>query len=716
MDTRTITVNLNTFKGRKTGIANLTPDNISAFMTARFVHTFNRNVYVVSGSTFEAQGKPATDPLEVLDASKITPLVAAGDICTGFIMATVDGYDHYPVHSIAESAIEACDQFTIRASSRQDSNSRNQTLSRISEFAGQSCEGSEYSSLAGAIIQRDLEDQAFSCQIGNVGDGMVVILDAATKKVKTVLGARQYCRSRKDLALLTQEECQQVVALEKKDVRFLPSAVQNSAETIQAQIIQLAPHDVIVHLTDGAFEELECQTHFMQNRVFDEAAAKRVKVTSISADTPEEEKETPKKYFLYKESKIAINAFEQILQFNGEWNSFEIGQALLSSVLTTRARRQSQKKPLLECLEKRVEMKSSAYFAQLCEEAVEDEETKASRNKEAKRKVGEELIKVFLNEIPHDQKEYLKEFIKYDQILGILPEPENINLNDVIRRLKETLKQSGDCSTIAIVEVPDISVENLRPFFERVTDKAKSAGVYQAIQKSTLELRKAREAWIKNFENKEEKEEEFYKTLIEKFKNEKCLLESTERNYQEGDVRQNVRPFYKEEEMKVLTSSLIKTYIALGENELLYSLHDPIEKKRKKQEALKNFLDKECISVNEKAVFFDFLRAITSYNAHANKRWDRFFGLDNTKSWRETVKGIRDAALKKLVKEWDDIESYEEKIIFLKNARKMKIFSQHRNNSLFSGAFGRTQAQIKIDILIEQTKIDKQYGKPQRPE
>ncbi len=708
MDTRAIEVNLNTFKARTMGISNIAPHNVSEFMTARFAHKFNRQVYVVSGSTFEQQGKPVNDPLEVLDASKITPLVAEGDICTGFIMATSDGYDHMPPAEIAKASVEACEQFTIRALSRQTVNARNKTLTEIVDFAGQSCQGSEYSSLAGTIIEREPAKQTFSCQIGNVGDGMVVVLDAHTKKVKTVLGARQYCRLGRTLALLTQEECQQVIKLEKKNVGFSPKPVQDSLNAIQAETIQLAPHDVVVHLTDGLFEELECQTHFMQNRVFDEAAAKRVKVTSISADTQEEEKETPEKYFLYKESKIAINAFEQILQFNGEWNSFEIGQALLNSVLTTRARRQSQKKALLECLEKRVETKSPAYFAQLREEAVEDEETKVCRNKEAKRKVKEELLGVFLNEIPDDQKEYLKEFIKYDEILGILPQPENINLNDVIRRLKATLEKSGDCSTIVVVEVPGMGVEDLRPFFERVSQKTQSTKVYNAINDSATELKKAKEHW--SSEHKDQNGEAFNQWIIKQFRKEKRLLESTEKGYQKGDIRQNVCLFYTPEEMAILTSGLIDAYIALADKNKILCNNDG--KKQEKQAQLKEFLENSCKTVAEKGIFFNFLRIIDGYNTHTNKRWDRFFGLHNTKSWRDAVKKIRGDALKKLIEEYDKIPNPKEKIKFLQEVRSKPIFSEHRNNSLFFGAFGRTKTQIHIDALIKQAEID---ATPERP-
>ncbi|MCC2666123.1 MAG: hypothetical protein K0S63_39 [Gammaproteobacteria bacterium] len=702
MDTRAIQISLDTFKGRTTKVAHLSQDNISEFMTARFAHKFDRNAYLASGSTFEKEGELTTKPLEVLDASKITPLVAEGDRCKGFIMATADGYSHLEPSLIAAAAVEACDRFTSRASKKdQEYLARNNDITSILDFAGQSCESKEGSSLAGAIIKQKENQQKFFCEMGNVGDGMIVVIDGEQRKVRTIIGARQYVRQGRLLLKLTQQQCLEIARSHQmpagvSNAYFYPMSIQDSQQTIAQEEIVLNPGDFVIHMTDGAWSEFTYKdTYFMKKGD-----------GGVETELVEQKEASGKKeYVFYRESKIQQEEFENLLKEKNESsNSFELGQTLLNAALMARAKRQTQKQALLNWLEEKVQAEYKKHLEKIPETAIE--ENQPQNQKELRKKAENESLRSFFANISDDQKRYLQEFMKHQGI-----KEEGITLGQIIQQLKIT--PAGDCSTVAVVQVPNAAVENLRPFFERVTDKAKSINIYYAIQESTSALKKARDAWLeKKGEAAGENESGFYKTLIDHLRNEKRLLESTEKDYREGDVRQNVCSFYTPEEMKILTSDLIQAYIALGENKLLYSLDDKIEKKKAKQEALKGFLNQHCPSVHEKAVFFNFLEGINSYNAHANERWDRFFGVRNTKSWRATVKEIRNAALEKLIKEWEAIQDANEKIAFLKNARKMRIFSAHRNNSLFFGAFGRTNAQIWIDALIKQTEID---AKPERP-
>ncbi|MCD6039529.1 MAG: hypothetical protein K0S27_929 [Gammaproteobacteria bacterium] len=696
-DQRSIATNLQaTFKDRRRKVDNITLDNIPEYRTARFARLFNRNVYVASGSTFEKEGEYRTGALEVLDACQITPIISPeGDRCQGFIMATADGYDHYEPHEIAAAAVEACDQFTTRASEKvaDRHEPRNNNITSILDFAGQSCaiakKTAKESSLAGTLIRGKGNKPTFSCEMGNVGDGMIIVIDGKQSQVKAVVGARQYFRKMDspETLKLTQAECLSIARQGElppdfEGTFFLPRSFQDSRQTIAEEEIVLNSGDVVIHMTDGMWGCFKYHDAYFMKK-----GDGAIEITSEEADAKEEGADK-REYVLYRENKIDCEKFEAILRAEECKNSFEIGQALLNAALLTYATHQTYKKKLLNWLEEKLQAECKKHLEKEHEDALE--EKKEEKELHARAQAGRELLINFLQEIPEDEKKYLNRFRKYQRI----KEDSSITLNEIIRILRAP---AGDCSTMVVVEVPNIAVENLRPFFERVTDKVRSEKVYYGIKESTAELRTAEEKWRERLENHGKDKKEFYRALIEHLRNEKFLREPAEKGYEKGDVYKNLCPFYTADEIKILTEDLIEIYMELGKNQLLYSVNDPLAKKKEKQQALKKFLKTHCKSVHEKAIIFYFLQSILSYNTHTNARWDRFFGLHNTKSWRETVKEIRLEALEQLKKECDALESVGEKIAFLENARKMPIFSYHRNNYRFFGAFGRTQAQITID-------------------
>jgi protein tyrosine phosphatase len=89
-------------------------------------------------------------------------------------------------------------------------------------------------------------------------------------------------------------------------------------------------------------------------------------------------------------------------------------------------------------------------------------------------------------------------------------------------------------------------------------------------------------------------------------------------------------------------------------------------------------------------------------NVHRNS-WDSFFHLENTNTWKKMIKLGRTRALAMLPL-MIGRDSSETVADFLETACKLSVFSQHRNNSVFFGAFGRTNAQRTIEKMITELR------------
>jgi hypothetical protein len=89
-------------------------------------------------------------------------------------------------------------------------------------------------------------------------------------------------------------------------------------------------------------------------------------------------------------------------------------------------------------------------------------------------------------------------------------------------------------------------------------------------------------------------------------------------------------------------------------------------------------------------------------NRHRYWTFDTMFGKNNTNTWSNVLKEARETALE-TINELTDKKSVSE--TELKTWRKHSLFAEHRNNSFWYGAFGKTNAQVKIDTLINKLRM-----------
>lgn len=102
--------------------------------------------------------------------------------------------------------------------------------------------------------------------------------------------------------------------------------------------------------------------------------------------------------------------------------------------------------------------------------------------------------------------------------------------------------------------------------------------------------------------------------------------------------------------------------------------------------------------------FYDGLKTISLLNQHRNPYLDTLFGIKNTSTWRDTLKKMRTDAYAKLERDVESSTSDQGKLDILTKARGQAIFNDHRNNSVFQGAFWRTTTQAQIDDFIAKIK------------
>ncbi|KTC86783.1 J domain-containing protein [Legionella brunensis] len=129
---------------------------------------------------------------------------------------------------------------------------------------------------------------------------------------------------------------------------------------------------------------------------------------------------------------------------------------------------------------------------------------------------------------------------------------------------------------------------------------------------------------------------------------------------------------------------------------------DEGETKLKKQEILLREIKKNQLSVAEFSLLYNAVKNIEPLNEHRNPNLDRFFGIKNTTSWRNTLQEFRARALSTLLEEVEAIDDPNEKFQRLESAKQLPLFKEHRNNSVFTGAWGRTSAVKKIEEQQEE--------------
>jgi hypothetical protein len=122
-------------------------------------------------------------------------------------------------------------------------------------------------------------------------------------------------------------------------------------------------------------------------------------------------------------------------------------------------------------------------------------------------------------------------------------------------------------------------------------------------------------------------------------------------------------------------------------------------------------------------------------NKHRHSLVDYWLGITVTKSWSLTLKTIRDNCLTKLIREVDGLlnnngaaptnDQCIKALALLNNAVVQPLFNTHRNNSIFTGAYGDTEAakiiRQRITIITDQltvlqnTQVDGVELKPLQP-
>ena len=159
----------------------------------------------------------------------------------------------------------------------------------------------------------------------------------------------------------------------------------------------------------------------------------------------------------------------------------------------------------------------------------------------------------------------------------------------------------------------------------------------------------------------------------------------------------------------------------------LFSKADPIIQKFKdlsdkpkyddNQDKLTAVQKAEEILVNAKTMndynaAFNFMAPFI--NRHKNYSFDIWFGNNNTDTWKEMMKRIREPATQALFHEVGLMENIADKIARLKEAREMPLFKQHRNNHWYTGNVGDTHAVsvIKKEISILEDQRNKSVLAP----
>ncbi|KTD23504.1 protein phosphatase 2C domain-containing protein [Legionella maceachernii] len=223
------------------------------FLQERFNFFGNTQSLIVSGSTYS--NATSENTYGVLDASVTDYLYDEHGVRIGLTMATADGLDHSADKqenlSTALVSSSACESFVNK--SKQLTTFDTDTVQQLMLEAGEESKKSKLSptynsksSLAATVIYRQ-PNGAMKAIIGNVGDGMIVVIDGKTGDIKQVVAARDY--QRHQMGGFSQ---------------YIPNSVQDLTEdnvAVAAEFIELdtiKEDDIIIQMTDGIWGEFEC--------------------------------------------------------------------------------------------------------------------------------------------------------------------------------------------------------------------------------------------------------------------------------------------------------------------------------------------------------------------------------------------------------------------------------------------------------------------------
>ncbi len=129
---------------------------------------------------------------------------------------------------------------------------------------------------------------------------------------------------------------------------------------------------------------------------------------------------------------------------------------------------------------------------------------------------------------------------------------------------------------------------------------------------------------------------------------------------------------------------------------LIQAISEQQTKSHKQQKLLQHIYNNQ-FSVQEFNTLYNQVKKIDGLNTHDNPWIDGIIGIKNTSSWQTTLGKLRQKALSTLFVEVDAKESNEDKLKLLRHAKTLPLFKEHRSNSFFTGAWGRTASVKQIE-------------------
>jgi hypothetical protein len=617
----------------------------------------------ISGSTFANNGSNSKEG--VLDASCTDYLTDTDGVRIGIAMATADGCGHFFEKnenlSTAYVSSRACEEFVYGAQINPSATTLDvlpktmQQVGTLSMAARLPQIMDSTSSLAATVVTQTPEGR-LNATVGNVGDGLVLVIDHQTKKVKYQSGARQFL----GYDIFNQGEA------------YSPMPVQNLSENnltrvTTAEIGDIHEDDIIIHMTDGVWEEFATAVEIIKE------GKETVKEFRIDEDHfhncikpifeqergekhGEDEKEPKEKG---KEDESETNSHDIYT------SAFEVAQCILVATVDSALKKRQNYKNLLADL--------GTYITRAKEKKFENKEEDEAYT-----------ITVWLEEIKEESPpiaERLEAFLEHTQFVA-----KDFPAIYFIEKFEHW--RFGDDSTVSVMQVPNQKVELLRALVENPRNSHKILPRIAAANLTSEDLEFAMQRLQQE------------KVLVPQSEEIPAQNQSTGRRLHEvpgclqsdydPKVCQNAKNI-AEEYLKFTQKVQLTTKLALLKEIRILMTGTSADNSADNHD--------NRLNVKQMAVLFNALRNDPKFYEKVNEgksKWEKFWGLENTTQWSDTFETIRTKAKQQLFKEFDDLKSNTAKLKLLKWAEKESLFNEHRNNSFFAGAWGRTGAVSEI--------------------
>jgi len=387
--------------------------SLSEFFHERFNFFGNTQAAIISGGTYS--NGSSDDAHGVLDASVTDYIYDKHGVRVGLAMATADGLGHSvdetENRSTALVSLSACERFVNKCKNLTSLGINR--MKQIMQEAGTESRESKLSpafdsksSLAATAIYRQ-PNGTLKAVIGNVGDGMILVIDGKTGKIKHTVAARDY--GHYQIGGSNQYSPYSVQDLTKENSASIGEFVEFD---------DVNEDDLIIQLTDGIWGEFE--------------STKDQKVIGDKT---------------YREQKIASEAFERILKYLSSASAFAIGQAIVMTLSQSTLEKRQQFQKLMQALQPFSETLLAKQFANR-------EEYEAY------------TISVWIREI-HESGDngpqiaaLLSQYLEESEHDGIHYNIDTCPAQMLVRDLQR--KGFGDCATIAMMRVPNYKKELIR--------------------------------------------------------------------------------------------------------------------------------------------------------------------------------------------------------------------------------------------------------------